>query len=171
MSVEFDESGMHFGPYPDEDCFWIEKCKLYKRIQQGLKIAEFALLWPSNTAVREVWIVEAKSSSPYEKVRLAEYMDEIRQKLTNSIQITLAACLGRHAEADVNLPLGFKALDLKAASFKCVLLINGTPKSELQSLQEALVREMKTVVRTFGLKPGCVLVLNDAQARSKGLIA
>ncbi len=38
------ESGMRFGPYPAGQCFYIEKSQSYKRIEEGVQIAEFLLL-------------------------------------------------------------------------------------------------------------------------------
>ena len=37
------ESGMTFGPYADEHCFHIEESATYKKIQDGVRMAEFLL--------------------------------------------------------------------------------------------------------------------------------
>ena len=42
--ITISESGMTFGPFPDDHCFEIEKCPTYKRIKSGVKIAEFVWL-------------------------------------------------------------------------------------------------------------------------------
>lgn len=56
------ESEMKFGPYPEGHCFYIEKSETYRKIQEGVKIAEFLLLHSQDESI--VWIVEAKQSSP-----------------------------------------------------------------------------------------------------------
>ena len=38
------ESGMTFGPYAAGECFYVEKSECYRRIQDGVQIAEFLLL-------------------------------------------------------------------------------------------------------------------------------
>ncbi len=44
MTITIVESGMRFGPYAKDDCFQLESCKLYQRIQKNTQIAEFALM-------------------------------------------------------------------------------------------------------------------------------
>ena len=38
------ESGMKFGPFNKDEFFHIEKSKIYRNIQENVKIAEFLLL-------------------------------------------------------------------------------------------------------------------------------
>lgn len=169
MTVEFEESGMRFGPYPKSHFFLIEKSAVFKRAGPGLKIAEFVLLRAMPTVPCQVWCVEAKSSSPKE---LVEFTEAIRQKMATTLQLTIAACLNRHPEAANELPDGFKTLDLTTCMFKCVLVVNGLQKAHLPQLQEALVKTLKPLLKLWGADPGkSVLVLNDEGARKVGLIA
>ena len=46
-----DESGMIFGPYPEGHCFYIEKSETYRKIQDGVKIAEFLLLHSQDDSI------------------------------------------------------------------------------------------------------------------------
>ncbi|MDO7896678.1 hypothetical protein [Pseudomonas citrulli] len=167
MSISFVESGMSFGPYAIGDVFPIEQSPLYKSLGQGLMIAEFVLLRPGPSGTEEVWVIEAKSSAP----RVFEsYIEEIRQKLTNSVQLTFASCLKRHQQAADILPTRFLELDLGACIFRCILIINGFRKEWLPPLQNALAKEMNSLVKTMGFKPGSISVINDDKARELKLI-
>jgi hypothetical protein len=170
MSIEFIESEMRFGPFQEENCFRMEQSGLYRRIQDGLKIPEFVLLRSQPGDIASVWIVEAKTSVPREGERLNQYMGEIREKLTNAIQIIFAGRLLRHPEAIHEFPRALQEFDLQAAGFKCVLVINGAPKQYMAPLQSALAKEMGTIVKTLGLDPDSVAVINDEQARNYRLI-
>lgn len=55
----FVESGMTFGPYSDDEFFYIEKSKMLKKCQ-GIKTVEF-IFHPKKSLL---YFVEAKSSSP-----------------------------------------------------------------------------------------------------------
>jgi len=120
------ESGMTFGPYPAGQCFYIEKSACYDKVQEGVQMAEFLLLKQQQQGPT-VWVVEAKSSSPRPETQpnFAEFIDEIRTKLTNGFLLAVAARLQRHPAAENELPDAFKTLDLKARGFRFVLVING----------------------------------------------
>ncbi|WP_157314084.1 hypothetical protein [Chitinibacter sp. GC72] len=171
MTKTIIESGMNFGPYPDDDCFELEKSAIYLRIQQGVMMAEFALIRHSPNKPSVIWLVEAKRSSPRpgDQVKFDNFIDEIRQKLTNALHMVIAARLNRHPEAAGDLPLGFNALNLQE-EFKLVLVINGHQMAWLPPLQDALRAALSTLCKTFGLKPTSVAVINDQLAQSHGLI-
>ncbi|WP_248807381.1 hypothetical protein, partial [Pseudomonas sp. MWU13-2100] len=97
-------------------------------------------------------------------------MGEIRQKLTNAAQLTIASCLGRHGDAVAELPAALQALDMRTCGFKLVLIINGVPKQYLPDLSNALAKEMRPLVKTLGFDPLSVSVINDIKARDIGLI-
>ena len=42
--VRIQESGMTFGPFPEDQFFHIERSAIYKRLQTGLKMAEFLVV-------------------------------------------------------------------------------------------------------------------------------
>lgn len=172
MTKTINESGMSFGPYPDDDCFEIEKSAIYHRIQDGVMMAEFALIRRPNLKPATIWLVEAKSSSPKPATQpdFNKFIEEIRQKLSNALQALVAARLGRHAEAEIELPAGFKALSLQE-DWKLVLVIRGHQEAWLPPVNDALRTALHTLVKTFGLGPMCIAVLNDEMARNKKLIA
>lgn len=165
------ESGMTFGPYLAGQCFYIEKSACYERVQEGVQMAEFLLLKQQQQGLT-VWVVEAKSSSPRPETQpnFADFIDEIRTKLTNGFLLAVAARLQRHPAAENELPDAFKTLDLKARGFRFVLVINGHKQEWLEPLQSALVQALKPVVKTWGLPATSVAVLNHELAQKHGLI-
>ncbi len=169
MSTEaIIESGMTFGPYPAGQCFYIEKSACYEKVQEGVQMAEFLLLKEQGPTV---WVVEAKSSSPRPETQpnFAEFLDEIRTKLTNGFLLAVAARLQRHTAADDELPDTFKALDLRTLGFRFVLVINGHKQEWLAPLQSALAQALKPVVKTWALPATSVVVLNHELAQQYGL--
>ena len=170
MTIEsFEESGMTFGPYPENYCcFRIEKSAIYEKLKDGVKIAELLLLRLEKNAVPAVWVVEAKSSAPQ---HFDKFVTEIHEKLSNTLTLGVAACLNRHAAAGAELPEMFKTLDLKTADFKLVLVINEHQKAWLPPLQEAMKKALNATVKTWGMSPESVAVINDEIARNKGLIS
>lgn len=163
------ESGMTFGPYPDGSCFHIEQCETYKRIHDGVKIAEFLLLHPQHDST--VWIVEARSSTPRPETQPSfdKFIGEIREKLVNALTLSIAACLKRHS-SDEELPHSFQTLDLKTTKFRLILIVNGHHEEWLPPLQDALKLALRSTVKTWNLSPTSVVVVNDVLARSQGLI-
>lgn len=165
------ESGMTFGPYPVGQCFYIEKSACYQKVREGVQMAEFLLLKELQQGPT-VWVIEAKSSSPRPETQpnFAEFIDEIRAKLTNGFLLAVAARLQRHPAADRELPEAFKKFDLKARGFRFVLVINGHKQEWLEPLQSALVQALKPVVKTWALPATSVAVLNHELAEKHGLI-
>lgn len=164
------ESGMTFGPYPEGDCFYIEKSATYQKIKQGVKIAEFLLLHSQDDSI--VWIVEAKQSSPRPETQpnFDEFLLEIQEKLTNALTLTVATCLKRHSTWG-ELPNSFQTLDLKKASFRLILVIKGHQEKWLPPLKEALEKALKPTIKTWNLSAPSVVVLNDTMARARKLIS
>jgi hypothetical protein len=163
------ESGMEFGPYPEDDFFNIETSETYKKVGENIKIAEFLLI--RDRIKSKVWIVEAKSSSPQpqNKQNFDEFIEEIRGKLNNALNLGIATCLQRHVTY-TELPSSFKTLDLKKAEFYLILVINGHQEKWLPPLQEALNKALIPTVKKWNLPPTSVIVLNDNMARSRKLI-
>ncbi|MEG3969216.1 hypothetical protein QUA00_16575 [Microcoleus sp. T2B6] len=164
------ESGMTFGPYPEGDCFYIEKSETYQKINEGVKIAEFLLLHSQDDSI--VWIVEAKQSSPRPETQpnFDEFLLEIQEKLTNALTLSVATCLKRHSTYE-ELPNSFQTLDLKKASFRLILVIKGHQEAWLPPLQDALKKALNPTIKTWNLSATSVVVLNDTMARLQGLIS
>ena len=166
------ESGMTFGPYPTGQCFYIEKSECYSQVQEGVQMAEFLLLMQQQQGPT-VWVVEAKSSSPRPETQpnFAEFIDEIRTKLTNGFLLGVAARLQRHSAALEELPESFKTLNLQTLGFRFVLVINGHKREWLAPLQDALSLALKPVVKTWSLPAMSVVVLNHELAQEHDLIS
>lgn len=165
------ESEMTFGPYPHGQCFYIEKSACYAKVHEGVQMAEFLLL-RQQTQNLTVWVVEAKSSSPKPQTQpnFAEFIDEIRNKLTNGFLLVVAARLRRHPATAHELPDSFKTFDLGTLGFRFVLVINGHPQAWLAPLQSALSLALKPILKTWALPATSVVVLNHELAQQYGLI-
>lgn len=166
------ESGMTFGPYPEEQCFFIEASDCYHAIKDGVKMAEFLLLRVQQEGPT-VLIVEAKSSSPRPETQpsFGEFIDEIRCKFTNAFLLSVAAWLQRHPATSHELPEPFRELDLGASGFRFVLVINGHKAEWLPPLKDELSRTLRPIVKTWALAAEAVVVINDEMARTHGLIS
>lgn len=165
------ESGMTFGPFPEGQCFYIEKSRCYEQVQTGVHMAEFLLLRQQEQGAM-VWVVEAKSSSPRPETKpnFSEFIDEIRSKLINGFLLAVAARLERHPKTFDELPDSFQTMDLKASGFRFVLVINGHKKEWLVPLQSALSLALNPLLKTWALPPTSVAVMNHELAQMHGLI-
>lgn len=166
------ESGMTFGPFPTGHCFHIEKSETYRRVQSGVKMAEFLLLRPKKGEAAAVWVVEAKSSSPKPATQpdFDEFIEEIREKLTNALSLGIAVFLKRHEATYVDLPGPFQQLDLSNTDFRFVLVIKGHEEAWLSDLADALTIALRSIVNIWALSLSTVVVLNDGMAKQYGLI-
>lgn len=166
------ESGMKFGPFTDGQCFHIENSNSYKAIQGHVQIAEFLLLQKDNEENFEIWIVEAKSSTPRPETQpnFDHFVAETRDKLINAFSLGLASCLRRHKQAEAELPEYFKSLNLSQVGVKFVLVINGHQEKWLPPLQEALGKALRSTVKTWALAPNSVAVINEVLAQRWDLI-
>ncbi|NGZ05830.1 MAG: hypothetical protein G8237_05680 [Magnetococcales bacterium] len=168
-----DESGMHFGPYPKDRCFRIEKSRCYKAIQDGVRMAEFLLLRESEKSGSPVmWIIEARSSSPRPENRsdFNKFIIEIREKFVNAFALGWASCLGRHPYAVGELPEAFKTLDLMQTDVRFALVIRGHQEAWLSPLQDALKMALRVEIKTWRFSSHPVIVMNEDLARRHGLI-
>ena len=170
MSIE--ESGLVFGPFPAEDCWYVEKSVCYRRMQ-NVTIAEFLIVDHGGTPI--VWTVEAKTGSPRPGTdNFDEFIAKICAKLTNAMMLTVAACLGRRPDCAAELPASFRNLDLARADFRLVLVVKGAPNpwpdDWLPPIKDALNSRLKPLVSTWRLAPTAVMVFNESLARQYGLI-
>jgi hypothetical protein len=163
------ESGMTFGPYLDEHCFYIETSKIYQSIEnKGVKIVEFLLFKPKQTP--SIFIVEAKTSSPQPATqpRFDEYINEIKDKFSNTLALFMAIYLKRHD--DVELPDHFKQLELSKINFILVLVVKNHKIEWLPALQDELKETLKPTAKIWNLKGIWIQVLNEAGAKEVGLV-
>ena len=166
MGKSVRESGMDFGPFPHDTLFQIENSALIKRLGAGLKVSEMVVFWQD-----KICVIEAKSSSPKNEdlQRFSEFCAEIREKLQNSLLLTFAMQAGRHGEkAQQELPVKLREAPT-GTEVLFLLVIRGHQKGWLPPIQDGLNRALSTVLRCFGTSK--LLVLNDEQARTHGLVA
>lgn len=171
--TKINESGMSFGPYPDSHVFHLEKSKSYKRVEQGVKIAEFLLLRERAGGSKPViWVVEAKSGAPNPESREAfdSYIEEIRAKLLNAFSMGIAARLGRPGTAKDELPPALRKVNLSQAAFRLVLVVRPAKDDWLDPLTRALAKALHPTVKAWQLAAPAVLVLNESLARKRALI-
>jgi hypothetical protein len=167
------ESGMTFGPYPNDQCFHIERSNIYTVIQHGVQMAEFLLLRFKEENPPVIWVVEAKSSTPRPQTQPSfdDFISAIREKMVNAFSLCWASCLKRHKNVmDSGLPVSFKHLDLSQTGVRFVLVIKGHPESWLPPIQEALSKTLRSTIKTWSFSPNAVAVINDDLAKQYGLI-
>lgn len=162
------ESGMTFGPFANRHCFRIEQSTCYRKMQEGIQMAEFVLLRQQRQGL-VLWIVEAKSSSPQPQTspNFKTFIDEIHAKFSNAFLLTISRLLQRHPEARDELSDGFKELDLKSQGFRFVLVINGHKQAWLPPLQSALELTLRPLRKTWNIS---ILVLNHELALKHHLV-
>lgn len=170
--VTISESGMSFGPFPADRVWQVEKSALYKRIQEGVQIAEFIVLPESMRKDSTAWVIEAKSSSPQPETKpnFNEFIEEIRVKLSNAFMLAVATRLERFNGELMNLPTAFQNFDPTTTNFAFILVINGHQEAWLVPIQDALAKAMKGLIKTWNLPAASIAVLNSEGAIRKGLI-
>lgn len=172
MSTTITESGMTFGPFLEENCFHIERCAAFTSMKCGVKMAEFLLLHTGKANKPEVWVVEAKSSSPKpeNRGRISGFIQEIREKFVNAMSLCLACRLGRHSATEKDLPPPFKEFNISNVEFKFILVVKGHEQNWLPPLQDALSNAMRATISAWGFSPTAVAVLNEDGARKYKLL-
>jgi hypothetical protein len=184
MTIAIIESGMTFGFYPDGHCFCIEAGETVKKINKtakkgdGVKIAEFLLLETKSNKTT-IYIVEAKTNPPpdEEQLRLKDFIEDIKQKLSNSLALFIAIYLNRHVATDSRFPNAelsdyFRQLELSKVDFLLILVIKNCKKENLQQIQDTLHKALKSTLKIWNLSLSTpsVIVLNEEKARKRGLV-
>lgn len=162
------ESGMSFGPYPEEICFYIEKSDVYQKIKDGVPMVEFCL-FREKKGKPMIWLVEAKSSTPHphNKDDFKEFIDQIRDKWVDALVLMISIILKRHC---YELPKSFQSLSLSKFGVKFVLVVHGYQEAWLSPLQDALKCHLRSTLKTWAFEPTSVVVLNEIGAQKYGLV-
>lgn len=173
MTITIDESGMQFGPFECKNLLPIETCASYKKIQNGIPIAEFMLSRPTDRNPNAIWVVEAKKSvsHPTNKEDFRANIQDICKKFTNSVHLFLSGLLARNLSLRSEIPAGMNHISAANVDFKLVLVVKKSEKEWLPSVHAALNREMRPLIKTLSLGPACVYVFNEDIARQKHLIS
>lgn len=160
--VTINESGMAFGPFPDDQVYQIEKSEAYTHLGEGVKVVEF--LYKQNA--EKLFFVEAKSSSPKPKGGdFKKFIEEISDKFIHSFNLWLSLNLKRRKDDEVSKDI--LDVELNKQIFRFILVIKGHEEPWLPPISEALRREMMAEIKIWKHE---VIVINDQQAKQRGLI-
>ena len=161
------ESGMDFGPFPDDRVFHIEKSRLYESVS-GRSVKSVEFIWKREQDTLQ--FIEAKSGSPKpiegNNIRLDDFIDEVSDKFLHALNLYCSAILGRH-KAVCDLPEAFRGLNADGLSIQFFLVIKGHPVEWLLPVIAALRRKLRPYNAIWGVE---VAVLNQELAIKKGLI-
>jgi len=164
--MTIQESGIIFGDYDENDVYPIEKSKKYSEIKsKGVSSVEFVLHWKN----KKILFVEAKNSAPNpnnpdNEQRFEEFLQEINIKFEDSFEIFERVWLEREIGGI------FDRIEVQSCEIIFLLVINGFNKEWLVPIKEGLeqiLKEHRTLCLLWHPK---VLVINEQQAASKGLV-
>lgn len=169
MTVVIRESGMIFGPFEADNCFWIENSTIYRKLQNGVKIAEFLLLQPD---INSLLVLEAKTSSPNptngdSQSKFEDYITEIADKLLNALTLGVTICLERHVDSSNEVPAGFRGLTFNGLKIILILIIKDHKRQWLSPVNDALKKKLASTIKIWPLD---VIVLNESLAQKRGLV-
>lgn len=170
----FSESEVDF-QLPKDFLFRIEKCKTLSNLK-GIKTAEFLFLDNKKGSLK-IWIIEAKLGSPQpaKEEDFNKFINEVKDKLHDSLSLFLAMYLERHLK---ELPISFQEIDLKNVNFNLVLLMTSPKFNEnedwLSKLQESLQEVLNPLIikmpKIWKFYSNRVIVMNTEIAQQYGLI-
>lgn len=163
---------MNFGKFDEEALFHIENSKIYKDLGSGIKTVEFILKWRKN----EILFLEAKTTCPnsanknesMEKTqKFEEYYSEITEKFIDSLQVYLAAVMGRYQDlAEIGAELR-SADSMKEIRLKFILVVkNAKGITWLAGPLAELKARLLQVRKIWGVE---VAVLNEELAKENKL--
>ena len=166
------ESEMNFGKFDEENLFHIEDSKIYKDLGSGIKTVEFILKWKKN----EILFLEAKTTCPNsanknesmkKTQKFEEYYSEITEKFMDSLQVYLAAVMGRYPDlAEIGAEL--RSVDsMKEIRLKFILVVkNAKDITRLAGPLAELKARLLQVRKIWGIE---VAVLNEELAKENKL--
>lgn len=171
MSIAISESGMNFVPFEDGYVFKIEKSQTHRSIEENVKMAEFILLTKSKGGLESIWIVEAKSSSPKptNEKDFDDFIEEICQKFSNALSLSIAMYLNRFEKYD-ELPTPFRKVDYGKVEYRLILIVNGHKEEWLNPLSEVLNKSLLSFRKVWSIAKLPIRVINDSIARQERLI-
>ena len=163
----FTESFMKF-IFPDDDVFLIENDKLHLE-SKDKKACECVVKISPN-----VCLIEAKSSFSNlqnNEQGFKDNIDEIKQKFADSIDLFTGIRNKVYGEEAYNrLPVNLRAEDLKPSDYVVCLIINGHRLDWLNPIMEWLKRDLKDVLKLWGMKDSNVKVYNEQIAKEHNFI-
>lgn len=170
-AVSIEESGAKFGPFAKECFFKIENSNTHKSVGAGIKTVEFICL----TVKDNILFVEAKTTCPnasnretseQKRRKYEEYYTDIADKFVDSVQMFMAAVMGRGGEDE---DIGEKLLshEYRKTGIKLILVITGAEESWLGGAKAELESRL---MRLRKIWKADVMVLNLEMAKKSGII-
>lgn len=161
--IEFEESGMLFA-FDGNNAYHIEKSATFAAVA-GRMTCECVVLHRGI-----VTFIEAKKSSPRvdNRERFGEFIADICTKFTDSFAFYCAVHLRRHKGE--SLPQAMQSVALQKSQFEFYLVINGHNVAWMPPVMESLKREMKKMLKIWGIRDSSVKVINEQIALRQGLI-
>lgn len=164
--MEFIESFMKFS-FADDDVFRIEEDELAGG-NSGHKACECVVLISP-------WIafIEAKASTPNpnSSERFNEFIDDIKQKFKDSLNLFEGIKKGHLGEeALMRLPVNLRNAEVPTNDYLIYLIVYGHRLDWLSGLQDALREALRDVVKEWNLRDSNVKALNEEIAKELHLI-
>ena len=158
------ESNMDF-QFEEKYYYSLEEDQFYNRITSkfGAKVCDFITLRGES-----LLFIEAKSSAPLNSDDLKKYTQDIYQKYLDSILLYTATIHNRKNTISNTLTSEMKKTVNLKKDIKLVLIINGFSKKNLQELKNVFIKLLRKLNYMFSISS--FVLMNDEQARSKGLI-
>jgi len=159
------ESGMIFGDYDIDNCFHIEKTKLYKKLNgKGYSSVEFILHRPDK---KQLLFIEAKSSLPDVKNinKYDERITEISKDFKDSFHLTCGIWFGQN-NSKVDMPANGSCFFSYGTQVVFVLVIKNRT-GNLTRIAEEIKREL---IREYRLWQFDILVMNEDDVRTYKLV-
>ena len=164
--MEFVESFMKFS-FHDDDIFRIEEDELVVS-SESIKACECVVLISENVA-----LIEAKASAPKfdNAEKFAEFMENIKQKFADSLQLFSEIKTKAHGEeAFQRLPIHLQTENSATETYKIYLIIHGHREGWLIGLLDAFKDAMRDVVKLWNLRDSNIKVYNESIALENRII-
>ena len=156
------ESGVNFGPYAEDNLFYIEKSDLYKSLGAGIKTTEFVLRANAPNP-------ENRDDSAEKRKKFEEFYTEVPQKFVDSFEIYTAALLKRYSEcSEIGLNLQVPDLANKKITFLLVITNPAAQIEWLASIKAILEYRLRRWMKIWSID---VCVFNQELARQYKLIS
>jgi len=155
-----NESSMDF--ILSENTYKIDQDYFYNsKLLKGVKDCDF-IMYKEN----QLLFLEAKTNAPKQ---LDEYIVEISQKFRDSLLVYIAVIFNRKNTQSTIISKELNKTHLLKINIKLVLVIKNIAKQYLVPIRDALNKELRCFNSAFSIEEN-VIVLNEEQARSKGLV-
>ena len=141
-----NESGMTFGDFCKENCFWVEKSKLYNKSLKhlGFKSVEFVLYQEdASNNDNKLLFVEAKTSLRIEDTanKFSAEITNISQKFMDSLQLICGAWHGGRRDS-VPLPANFSKFYDAGKRIVFLLVVKTINKDDLLIVKDTISRQL-----------------------------